>query len=156
MELTVIQPYDDKKLNYVDEKYELTTEYVKEQLDIHFSDDETLVRRIKKNTRKVYRVIFARINTYNRKVVEYVLNNTEQGRRWLFDLLFTQFEADNETGFNDLSEQPAINFQNGQVVDRKELYRNQLSVDAEQILVDVANYCGINLLFAGVLDARIN
>ena len=155
MNLTFTQPYDDDKLKYVDGKYQLTIEYVKDQLDIHFADDEVLAKRLKKNTRKVYKVIFARINSNNRNIVEYVLTYTKEGREWLFDLLFEQFEADNETGFNDLSGQPAINFQNGQTIDRNELYRNQLSVDAEQILENSMQYCGMNLLYAAPLTVRL-
>ena len=74
-----------------------------------------------------------------------VLQNTEEGREFLFDILTTQLEADLETGYNDLSSSPAINLANGQVMDRNELYRNQICVDAEQIFDDSDRYFGFRI-----------
>jgi hypothetical protein len=57
-------------------------------------------------------------------------------------------EADNETGYNDLSNAPAVNVANGQVLDRNQLIANQLCVDAEQIVDSSATYFGVPICFA--------
>ena len=74
-----------------------------------------------------------------------MLNKTEQGRQVLKDVLLEQLEADNETAFNDLSSQPAINVGTGQEISRESLQANQISVDTEQIIDRNADYFGFNI-----------
>lgn len=150
--LNLIKPYDDEKLvwNESEGQYELTFEYCKSEFECNFRDDDTLKKRIKKNSRKVYRFIEYRVNQYNKPIVVGLLARTNEGRKFIFDILRTQFESDVETGYNDLSGTPAVNLANGQVIDRNELWKNQISVDAEQIFDNSSTYFGINLGYQGV------
>ena len=145
--LNFIKPYSNDQLswNSTTEKYELTLQCVKSEFKINFSNDEETTRRIKKNTRKIYNYIKYHSSTVNSGYIDILLNKTEEGRRFLLDVLLEQFEADNETGYNDLSSQPAINIANGQVINREELERNQISVDTEQIIERNADYFGFNI-----------
>lgn len=145
--LTKIKPYSNEQLQWDEDshKYYLTVEYCKNNFDITYSDDEVLKRRIKKNSRKVYGWIKYHVNGYNRPVVENVLNGTQEGRDFILEMLSIQMEADIETGFNDLSETPAVNVANGQIIDRNELWRNQICVDAEQLFDSSETYFGFRL-----------
>lgn len=155
--MKVIQPYSDDVLAYNKDtgKYELTLTYVKEKLGNSFVDDGILQKRIQKNSRKIYNVIFARIYNANGKVVSFMLERTEEGRQYLHDLLLEQMEADLESGFNDLSSTPAVNVSNGQVLDRNQLYANQISVDTEQILERSEQYFGFNLLYRSLFPSYL-
>ena len=151
MKITVIKkPYSDEVMTFNDltGRYELTIQYVKDNFTINYQNDNVLKERIKKNSRKIYNVIFARSNTANKQVIDFMLNRTLQGRVFLHDLLYEQLEADLQSGFNDLSSMPAINYANGNVIPREEQIRNQISVDTEQILDRSEEYFGINLLYA--------
>lgn len=145
--LHFIQPYSDNvlKWNSQNNRYELTIEFVKNELEVHFRDDGVLTSRIKKNTRKIYNYIKYHSYSGNSHFIDVLLNKTEEGRKFLTDVLLEQLDADNETGFNDLSSQPAINVSSGQVLDRDELRRNQISVDTEQIIDRNADYFGFNI-----------
>ena len=146
-QLHKITPYSDEKLKWNEEtqQYELTLEYCKNLFDDTFADDEVYKKRIKKNTRKIYRFITNRTYSRNRPVVKNVINKTQEGRDFILELLTTQMDADVQTGFNDLSEVPAVNVSNGQIIDRNELYRNQVSVDTEQIFDDSDAYFGFRI-----------
>lgn len=151
MKITVIkEPYDDNVMTFnpISGRYELTMEYVKDNFTINFRDDKILKERIKKTSRKIYNVIYARSYSANKGVVDFMLHKTLQGRVFLHDLFYEQIEADLQTGVNDLSSMPAINYANGQVIPREEQIRNQLTVDTEQILDRNAEYFGINILYA--------
>lgn len=145
--LTKIKPYSDSKLKWDEEskQYILTIEYFKDNFDDNFVDDGVLVKRLKKNSRKIYRFIRNRVNSRNLQLVENLLATTEQGRQFMLEILSTQMEADAETGFNDLSSTPAVNLSNGQVIDRNEFYKNQVSVDAEQVFDDSDSYFGFRI-----------
>ena len=145
--LKFIQPYTDEVLKWNDatKKYELTIQFAKSELDIHFADDGVLEKRIKKNSRKIYNYIKYRSHSGNSHFIDTLLNKTEQGRQFLKDVLLEQLEADNETAFNDLSSQPAINVGTGQEISRESLQANQISVDTEQIIDRNADYFGFNI-----------
>lgn len=142
-----IQPYSDSALEWNAEmqQYVLTIEYFKNNFDSVFADDGELVKRLKKNSRLIYRFIRNRTYSRNRPIVDKVLKNTQEGRNFIKEMLTTQIEADAETGFNDLSSTPAINVANGQVLDRHELERNQVSVDTEQVFDDSDAYFGFRI-----------
>lgn len=130
-----IKPYPDNDLTWNEKtkQYELTLQYCKDNFDDNFRDDGVLQKRIIKNSRKIYRFIYYHVASFNKRVVDVVLNGTQEGRDFLKEILSVQMEADIETGFNDLSSTPAINLGNGKDIDRNELYRNQICVDAEQV-----------------------
>lgn len=145
--LTVIKPYNDEKLvfNKTTNRYELSFECAKALFDNNFADDDTLKKRLTKNSRKIYNYIKYHSYSGNRQVIEGLLNKTAEGRKFLFDVLLEQFEADVDSGFNDLSSAPAVNVANGQIIPREELQKNQISVDAEQIIDGNAGYFGFNI-----------
>lgn len=148
--LTVIQPYSDTTLHYNEttEQYELTVSYCHDAFEHTFKSDTVLQRRIEKNSNKIYDFIFSRVNTANTRVVKKIINETREGREFIQKLLSYQMEADTETGYNDLTQQPAVNVSNGQVIPREELLRNQVTVDVEQMLNNNARYLGINIWYA--------
>ena len=132
--------------------YILTKEFVKNELEVHYKDDETLDKRIKANSRKIYNYIYSHSYSANRPLIEKLLNNTPEGYKFLKDVLLSQMEADLETGYNDLTKQPAINMANFNTIDRNLLFINQISPDTEQILDNSRAYFkGINILYQGPL-----
>lgn len=147
------KPYNDENLTWNEKTghYELTLEYVKDNFEITFKDDGVLKKRISKNSRKIYNFIYARGNSANKEIVDFVLNNSLNGRRFLLNVLHEQMEADLETAYNDLSSIPAINTATGQVIDRNQLVLNQISVDAEQIIQDSKGYFGFPIIYQGQL-----
>jgi hypothetical protein len=145
--LTFIKSSDTEALkwNETTKRYELKLEFVKQEMDVNFADDGVTEKRIKKNSKKIYNYIYYHSYGANKPFIERLLNETKQGQEFLKDVLLEQFEADNETAFNDLSSQPAVNIANGQIIDRDELQRNQISVDTEQIIERNADYFGFNI-----------
>lgn len=145
--LTLIQPYSDDSLTYnsFNKRYELTKEYCKNEFATTFADDGILERRIKLNTRIVYNYIDKHIATVNKNVVDFLLNRTEQGRKFILELLTQQMYADIETGYNDLGYQPAINFTGSNDKDREQIKINSLCVAAEDIFYNSDIYFGIRL-----------
>ena len=145
--LTPIQPYSDNKLvwNENTNQYELTFEFCKEEYEQNFVDDDVLKQRIKKNSRNVYRFIYSRINQNNRPVVDVLLTRSKEGREFIFELLRTQFESDNDSGYNDLTNVSPINVSNGQVLPREEIYRNRVSVATEEVWDNSSYYFGFNI-----------
>lgn len=146
-QLHKIQPYSDNDLTWNESthQYELTLQYCKANFEDNFRDDGVLQKRIQKNSHKIYRFIKYRVYSRNRPIVNNVLNNTQEGREFIKEMLSAQMEADIETGFNDLSSTPAVNVANGQIIDRNELYRNQICVDAEQIFDSSDDYFGFRI-----------
>ena len=146
------KPYDDEKMKWNEEEgqYVLTFEYAKENYEPNFKDDNTLKRRLKKNSRVVYDFISSRINSYNKPLVIAILSRTEEGRKFIFKLLRTQFESDVDSGYNDLGISPAVNLANGQVIPREEILRNTVSVDTEKVWDNNQEYFGINIAYQGM------
>lgn len=153
--LTPIKPYSDNKLEWNEDEgqYFLTFEYCNENYEHNFADDDILKKRIKKNSHHIYNYIKAHVNSRNIPIVTALLYRTKEGRDFIFDLLSTQFEADVETGYNDLGKTPAINVSNGQIIDRNEIRRNLITVETEQIFDNSYDYFGINLSYQAVFPA---
>lgn len=150
-------PLTDDKLAYdeTEQMYVLTMQYFKDNFDMHFANDKVLKRRLLKNSRKIYNYIYTRSNSANKPVIDFILHKTLEGRDFLLKVLTEQIEADNESGFNDLSMTPGVNVMNGQVIERERLVENQISVDTEQLIKNSAKYLGINLVYAGVYGTGI-
>ena len=155
MNINVITPYDDNSLQFNQDsgRYELTTKYCRANFTINFADDGILERRIKKNTRNVYSFIFSRVATTNKQVVDFMLKRTEEGRKFLLDILSAQMEADIDSGYNDLAMTSPVNLSNGQVIPREEIKRNQVSVATEQIFENSDDYFGFRLGYTGMFPA---
>jgi len=146
MKITLKAPYDTPDMTFDGKRYVLTLEYAKRTFPPNFKDDETLVLRLQANSRKVYDFIHYRGHSKNRKIVDCLINRTEEGRAFIQEVLTAQMEADIKTGYNDLTSSPAINMSNGQIMDREELFRNAISVDTEQILEGSAGIFGVDIL----------
>ena len=148
--LTIINPYDDDNLIYNKEsgRYELTPQYCKDNFETTFKDDNTLKRRIKRNSQVCYNFIRLHGALVNRPIINFFLNKTQEGRDFLLEILAAQMYADIETGYNDLMFQPAINF-NGQDKDRNAIRQNMLCVAAEEIYEASDDYFGIRISYQG-------
>lgn len=158
MKLTIIRkPYDDEKLifNQNSGRYELTVGYVKANFGNNFFNDEVLKKRIGKNSRKIYNFINSRSYSANLTAVSFCLNHTEEGRKFLLEVLAEQMEADLETGYNDISSQPAINFASGQVIPREQQILNQITVDTENLIYKSALYFGFDLVTLAPLPTMV-
>lgn len=159
IKLTPVAPYNDDKMIWNDttKQYELKLSYCKEEFDIAFlnddSEDTLLQKRIKKNSRVIYRFVENRVNSYNRLLVLKLINRTEEGRKFIFNLLNTQFESDVDSGYNDLTNSTAVNLSNGQIIPREELYRNAVSVATEQEWDNNQTYFGINIGYQAQLPS---
>lgn len=131
-------------------QWELTIEEVKENFDIPFKDDGVLLKRMKKNSRRVYRYIYRMINSQNIAVVEHLINETDNGKRFIYDCLISQMEADLETGFNSLAEQPQIDLKTGRVIKSKDMMEDALiSVETKLVIENSKLYFdGINIMSA--------
>lgn len=145
--LRTIKPYSDSVLEWDEslQKYVITIQYFKDNFDNVYADDEVLKRRLKSNTKLVYRWISNHINSANKRFVDKLLSCTQEGRDFIKEILTVQIEADAETGYNDLSKAPAVNLANGQIIPREELLRNQICVDAEQVFDDSNSYFGFRI-----------
>lgn len=152
-QVRIIKPYSDDSLTFNEKtkRYELTIEFCKANYDSTFRDDGVLERRIKKNTRTVYNFIWDRVASYNKNVVDYLLNNTQEGRDFILELLSTQMEADIESGYNDTGNLTPINASNGQIIDRGEIKRNVVSVDTEAVFDRSDSYFGLRINYQGPL-----
>ena len=149
-ELIIKQHYDDEVLewNSNTNRYQLTLEYFKTLFDaMPYKNDSMAQKRIKQNSLRVYSYIVAHSNTANRPVIDFLLNKTENGRKFLIEALTAQIEADANYGYNDLAVRPIINTVNGQEGDRNIYRQNTISLECEQIIDDSANYFGFNICY---------
>ena len=146
----VENPYNDESLEWNEQtgRYQLTLAYAKTLFDVFpIKSDQVAKRRLKETSRLVYNYILGRCYTGNRTLVNYLLNHTENGRRFLKEVLSLQVEADFTTGINSLGKMPAINMSTGHTIERTMIKENQLCVAATDEIEQSANYfCGINLL----------
>lgn len=140
-----LEPFTDNALEWDGQKYVLTRQYCKETFEITFTNDGVLDRRRRKNARVCYNIIKNRLATSNMELGLWLINNTAEGRKFIKDLMTEQMEADLLNGYNDLGSTSAINVANGQVIDRAEIERNMLGVNAEIILDNTANYFPFNI-----------
>ncbi len=146
-QLHKITPYTDEVLEW-DEKaqqYILTLEYFKNNYDSVFVDDDTTKRRLKENSKLVYRFIKNRVHSRNRPIVHKVINYTQEGRDFIKEMLDTQMSADVQTGYNDLGKTPALNIANGQDLGRINIQQNLVSVETENCFDDSDYYFGFRI-----------
>ena len=145
-----ITPYSDAKMLYNEKlnNYELTPSYIKATYGNTFTDDAVLERRIRKNTKKVLGYINAHTNSGNIRLVNSLILKTEEYRKWFFDALDNQMEADLASGYNDNDLYVA---RNGE--ERAMQSVNEVSVATQQVLESSRAYGGINLLSMSLLSA---
>lgn len=142
-----IEPYTDNALEWDKDnnQYVLTKAYIKANYEVNYRDDRVLDARRKKNSRVVYRVIVARLYQSNVPLAIWLLNHTDEGRQFMLDILKEQMEADLASGYNDLGSQNPINLASGQTIDRFEIEKNLLCVNADMMIQGVTNYFPFNL-----------
>ena len=146
----ITQPYDDETLVYNVEtgRYELTLAEVKTLVDaMPFKNDNIVKRRIKENSRVCYNYLINHSNTANRQVINFMINKTEEGRKFIHELLVAQMESDLEFATNSIGRMPTVNVQSGQVMDRYAIRENQLCLNAENVVDDSVNYFGFNICY---------
>ena len=149
LNLNIIQPYNDDVLEFNEDtmRYQLKLAYVKTLRDVMpYKTDRMAQDRIKKTSLRIYNWIVNNSNSANRPVIYFLLNKTEQGRKFLIEVLSSQMEADMDYGYNDLVVRPALNAATGQLGDRDLLKLNTISVEAEEIIDDSVSYFGFNLV----------
>lgn len=142
-----IEPKTDSVLEWDEEanQYVLTKAYIKGHYEVNYRNDGVLDARRRKNSRVVYRVLTARLNQSNAPLALWLLNHTEEGRAFMKDILCEQMEADLASGYNDLGSQNPINLATGQSIDRFEIEKNLLCVNADMMVQGVTNYFPFNL-----------
>lgn len=138
-------------------RYQLTLEFVKTLFDeMPVKSDSVVKRRIKDTSRLVYNYILGRCYTGNRALVNYLLNETENGKKFLKEVMAIQIESDLLSGLNSLGKLPTINMSTGQIFDRNQVRINQLCVQCEDEINESQNYfAGINLLYQAPYNAII-
>lgn len=141
-----IEPYDNDKLEFKEGRYVLTIEEFNNKFTNPFADTGILAKRLEKNSRKIYNYILNNCYSLNQKIVRRLINETEVGRKFIYDVLIEQMEADIDSGYNDVSSQQPLNLTSGQILSRDELRKNQICIDAEQIIDRNADYFGFNIL----------
>jgi hypothetical protein len=148
------EPLSDSKLIYNEKtkRYELTINEVKENFTIPYNDDGILEQRIRKNSRVVYGYIYAMGNPLNRKIVDWLLHYTEEGREYLYDALISQIESDLASGFNSLAEQPRVNLKTGHIIPEEEMVLSMVSTPTRMILENSESYTNLNLLYRAKYD----
>lgn len=149
MSLKILEPFSDELLKYdfTTNRYELTMSITKTLIGNPFKDDAVLQQRIKKNSLVVYNYIYSRGNSHNKKYTEFILNNTKQGRLFIYKCLESQIMADALSGYNDLGDQNLIDLNKGQVVDRNKIIESQVSVNTQLLIENSqADLCGYNVL----------
>jgi len=147
-----IETYNDNKLTFNQDTgfYELDMGFVKQEFGNPFTDDGVLRVRIKRNSLKVYNYIFSHAYSGNRKVIQAIINHTNEYRKYVFDALYSQMMADLASGYND---QALFTPQNKDERDMQ--FLNEVSVSTENILENSKGYGGINLLYAGVFYPNV-
>ena len=148
-ELIILEkPQDNEFLewNKDTDRYQLKLSYVKELRDIlPYKSDRVAQTRIKQTSLRVYNYIYNHSNSANRQVLTFLLNKTENGRKFLKEVLTSQIEADMDYGYNDLMVRPAINATTNSVLNRDEVRLNAISLETEEIINDSVGYFGFNL-----------
>lgn len=144
------EPYTDEKLEYNENtgRYQLTVSYMKslrEGESVPYRNDEIAKRRLREISQTIYSYLITHSNTANRQVIYFLLNKTENGRRFLIDVLSTQLESDLEFATNDIGKIALVNSQTGQVGDRDVYRQNLISIATENIIDDSVGYFGVNL-----------
>lgn len=151
-DLIIKEHYDDEVLewNSTTGRYQLTLAYVKSLRDVMpYRNDSVAKSRIKQNSIRIYQYIVSHSSSVNRPVIDFLLNKTENGRKFLIECLTSQMEADMDYGYNDLIVRPVINAQTGQEGNRDNYRLNSISLETESLIEDSVNYFGFNLLYMG-------
>ena len=143
MKELVIKDYQGTDLEWNENtgRFQLTVKYVKSLRDaMPYKNDSILKQRIKQTSLHVYNYIFNNSASVNRPVINFLLNKTENGYKFLLEVLTAQIEADMDWAYNDLIVRPVINASNGQTGDREQFRLNAISIECEEIIKDSIGY----------------
>lgn len=149
MTLKILEPFNDDLLEYdkPNEVYVLTLSIAHTLIGNVFKDDNELQRRLKLNSIIVYNYIYNHGNTNNKKYTRFILNNTEQGRKFIYRCLESQIIADAKSGYNDLGSENLVDMNSGNVIDRNKIRENLVSVNTEEIIINSkADLSGYNVI----------
>lgn len=142
------QPQDNEFLEWNEDtgRYQLKLSYVKSLRDVlPYKSDRVTQQRIKQTSLRVYNYIVNHSNSANRPVIDFLLNKTDNGRKFLKEALTSQMEADMSYGYNDLMVRPALNPATNSLLDRDSIRLNSISLECEEIINDSVGYFGFNL-----------
>lgn len=144
------KPYNDESLEWNEDtnRYQATLNLAKNLFEVcPIKSDRELQRVIKNLASSIYHYIFSRTHTANRHIVEFLLNNTENGRKFLKEVFECQLESELQYTYGDITKVPVINVQTGQEGNRENYSQNAISIATQQIIEDSAAFFGgINLL----------
>lgn len=116
-----------------------------------YSDFNTIEKTLKSISRTIYNWIYSRVPFSNKNYIEYLLATHKDCIRVIYGAMIAQLEADIASGYNDIKNQPAINFQTGMNVGRDEIKKNLVCIEAQNILES----CSFNIFYAGDLGVRM-
>lgn len=148
MEIKIIKPYDDANFVYSRTKHRyVPTKALVTELGGQYKNDTIALRRLESISKAIYRYIYEHGNSANRYYVEFLINCTEEGRQMLFEAMQEQLVADIDNGYEDGAKQNLIDFSNGNIIDREQVKKNRLSIDAESVIH--SGLLPVNILYAG-------
>jgi hypothetical protein len=148
MRTTNMMTYDLNNHRYV-----LKAQYCSEIANLSevYADQSAIDKTLKSISRTIYNWIYSRIPVCNKNYIEYLLAKHEDCIRALYEAMLAQLEADISSGYNDIKNQSAINFSTGMHLDREEIRKNLVCIEAQNILEG----CAFNMFYAGDLGVRL-
>lgn len=116
-----------------------------------YADQNSIQKTLNSISRTIYNWIYSRVPVSNKNYIEYLLAKHPDCILAVYEAMKSQLEADVSSGYNDIKNQPAINFQTGMNIDRNDIKRNLVCIEAQNILES----CSYNFLYAGDLGIRL-
>lgn len=114
-----------------------------------YGNENTLIFTLQSISRTIYNFIYTHGSRVNKYLVEYWLANEEELRPVIYEAMLSQLEADMSSGMNDVKNQAGVNFETGQVINRKDQQARQVCLQAEEILTNAHP----NILYSGSYKA---
>lgn len=148
MEIKNMMTYD-----LTNHRYTLIAQYCSDIANLSdvYADQNSIQKTLNSISRTIYNWIYSRIPLRNKDYVEYLLAKHDDCIRAVYDAMRAQLEADISSGYNDIKNQPALNFATGMNIGREEIKKNLVCVEAQNILES----CSFNFLYAGDLGVRL-
>jgi len=152
--MNIQKPFNDENLQYDYDlhQYRLTLSYAKSKVGNSYQDDKIMENRLDDISNTIYDHIYSNSNTHNFKQTQVILACSIEGRNLIKEALTRQLKADADNGYNDINKQNPINFQSGGVIDRNEIRKNEISISAENILLNSSAFLdGYNIMCQAVI-----
>jgi hypothetical protein len=155
--MAVIKPFNDNKLLYDRETHRYILNYtgVGEHVDAGqaYGSIEKQRAKMSQISRTIYNYIYYTTNEKNRDYVELKLATESTLRNVIYEAMLSQLLADVESGADSVKNQTAVNMETGNIMDRTQLMRNIISIEAEMIVT--ASDGRNNLLFTSDRGFRL-